>query len=138
MSEVLSGGCACGAVRYTSRGPALFALNCHCRDCQRESGGAFVPVLAVERAGFEFDGTPRRYTRTAASGYATTRLFCGDCGSPVFGFPGSAPELVTIRAGSLDDPSVFEPAIDVFTDSAQPWDCMDPDLPKATHLPEPT
>src|SRR6185436_2428547 len=104
----LSGGCACGAIRYTSTGDPLFALNCHCRDCQRESGSAFVPVLGVRKAGFVVArGSPRYFQIAADSGSTTTRAFCGDCGSPLFGLPGSAPEMVTIRAGSLDDPSGF-------------------------------
>jgi hypothetical protein len=43
--------------------------------------------------------------------------------------------MVTIRAGSLDDPSVFRPARDIFTLRAQPWDHMDPALPKSPKLP---
>jgi hypothetical protein len=91
-----------------------------------------VPVLGVAKRGFEVTkGSPRYFSFTAASGYATMRAFCGDCGSPLFGLPGSAPEMVTLRAGSLDDPSVFRPAHNIFTASAQPWDAMDPDLPRA-------
>jgi hypothetical protein len=134
---VLSGGCACGAIRYTCTADPLFSLNCHCRDCQRESGSAFIPVLAVPRVAFAVArGTPRNFELTADSGHTTTRAFCGDCGSPLFGLPGSAPEIVTLRAGSLDDPSSFRPGQDIFTASAQPWDYMNPDLPKAIKLPE--
>ena len=102
---ILSGGCACGAIRYTCTANPLFSLNCHCRDCQRESGSAFVPVLAVPKAAFGItQGSVRYFKLTADSGHATARAFCGDCGSPLFGLPGSAPEIVTIRAGSLDEP----------------------------------
>jgi len=133
---ILSGGCACGAIRYTCEADPLFSLNCHRRDCQRESGSAFVPVLVVPRVAFEVTrGTARLFELTADSGHVTARAFCGDCGSPLFGLPGSAPEIVTIRAGSLDEPSAFRPSQDIFTSSAQPWDHMDPDLPKAVRLP---
>jgi len=133
----ISGGCACGAVRYASSGEAIFALNCHCRDCQRESGSAFIPVLGVAKSTFTvIQGTPRSFTVTADSGYPTTRLFCGDCGSPLYGMPSSAPDLVTIRVGSLDDPSVFRPSQNIYTARAQPWDCMEPALPKVAGLPE--
>ena len=134
---ILSGGCACGAIRYACTAAPLFSLNCHCRDCQRESGSAFVPVLGVRKAAFAVSqGSPRYFEVTADSGHATTRAFCGDCGSPLFGLPGSAPEIVTIRAGSLDDPSTFRPSQDIYTASAQPWDCMNPELPKAIKLPD--
>ena len=132
----LSGGCACGAIRYTCTAAPLFALNCHCRDCQRESGSAFAAILAVPRAGFTVtQGSPGRFTVTADSGHPTTRVFCPSCGSPLFGLPGSAPEMVTIRAGSLDDPAAFRPTQEIFTASAQPWDHMDPALPKVRKLP---
>jgi hypothetical protein len=133
----LSGGCACGAIRYTCTADPLFSLNCHCRDCQRESGSGFIPVLAVPRAAFAVTrGSPSFFTLTADSGHPTTRAFCATCGSPLFGLPGSAPEIVTIRAGSLDDPGAFRPSQDIFTASAQPWDHMSPALLKARKLPE--
>jgi len=136
--STLSGGCACGAIRYACPTPALFSLNCHCRDCQRESGSAFVPVVAVSRTAFEIaKGTPKYFGITADSGHTTTRAFCGDCGSPLFGLPGRVPEIVTIRAGSLDEPGSFEPSQDIFTASAQPWDYMNPALPKVSRLPDP-
>ena len=136
MPASFSGGCACGAVRYECTGEPLFALNCHCRDCQRESGSAFAAVLGVPRAAFRLTrGSPKHFDLKADSGYATRRVFCGECGSPLFGEPGSRPDMVTIRAGSLDDPSDFRPSQDIFIVSAQPWDHMNPRLPKVPRLP---
>lgn len=137
MRAPFSGGCACGAIRYKCEGEVLFSLNCHCRDCQRETGSAFAPVLAVPRATFTLtNGSPRYFELTADSGRPTKRAFCANCGSNLFGEPSSSPAIVTIRAGSLDDPSIFRPAQDIYTASAQPWDYMNPDLPKAPKLPQ--
>jgi len=137
MPAPFSGGCACGAIRYECQGEPLFSLNCHCRDCQRETGSAFAPILAVLRATFTLtQGSPTYFELTADSGQTTKRAFCPDCGSRLFGQPGSRPDIVTIRAGSLDDPSAFRPNQDIFTASAQPWDYMNPNLPKAPKLPE--
>ena len=137
MQSPISGGCACGAVRYECTADPLFALNCHCRDCQRETGSAFAPILAVPRAAFAVTrGTPKHFASRSDSGYTTRRAFCDACGARLFGEPGSRPDMVTIRAGSLDDPSVYTPSRDIFTASAQPWDHMNPDLPKASGLPE--
>jgi hypothetical protein len=135
MPTRFSGGCACGAIRYDCTADPLFAVNCHCRDCQRETGGAFTPVLGVSKAHFTLtQGEPRFFGVTADSGYPTRRAFCGACGSPLFGQPDSRPDLITIRAGSLDDPRIFRPTQDIFTESAQPWDHMNPDLAKAAKL----
>ena len=137
MPTPFAGGCACGAVRYVCTAEPLFALNCHCRDCQRETGSAFAPVLAVPKAAFTLThGSPQSFALKADSGHTTMRVFCAACGSPLFGLPGSRPDLVTIRAGSLDDPSEFRPSQDIYTASAQPWDYMNPELPKVPKLPE--
>jgi len=136
MSELFSGGCACGAIRYSAEGEPLFSMNCHCRDCQRETGSAYAAVLAIPGATFKvIQGTPKYFDLTADSGHTTRRCFCGDCGSPLFGRPGVGGDIVTIRVGSLDDPSIFRPSQDIYTSSAQPWDYMNPDLPKAPKLP---
>jgi hypothetical protein len=136
MSAPFSGGCACGAIRYSADGEPLFSMNCHCRDCQRETGSAYAAVLAVPKATFKVtQGKPKYFELTADSGNKTTRAFCCSCGSPLFGLPGISPDIVTIRVGSLDDPSVFRPSQDIYTASAQPWDCMNPDLSKSPKLP---
>ena len=106
-------------------------MNCHCRDCQRETGSAYAAVLAVAGASFQvIKGSPRYFDLTADSGHTTRRCFCGDCGSPLFGRPGAGGDIVTIRVGSLDDPSIYRPNRDIYTSSAQPWDYMNPSLPK--------
>jgi hypothetical protein len=63
------------------------------------------------------------------------RAFCPNCGSRVFSLPPFAPDLMVLYATSLDDPSIFKPAMDIFTSSAQPWDFMDPSLPKFPKMP---
>ena len=135
MDTALSGGCACGAVRYACTAEPMFALNCHCRDCQRETGSAYAPILAVPSAAFAVThGSPAYFDVTADSGYVTRRAFCARCGSTLFGEPGSRTDMVTIRAGNLDDPSIFRPTRNVFVASAQPWDHMDPALPRVAKL----
>ena len=133
MPASIFGGCACGAIRYCYEGEPVLALNCHCRDCQRETGSAFASILIVRRAAFRLiQGTPKYFDLNADSGRTTRRNFCGDCGSPLFG---SGLDFVNIRVGSLDDPSVFRPSQDIYTASAQPWDYMNPALPKSPKLP---
>src|SRR5713101_3040943 len=137
MSTPFSGGCACRAIRYECTAEPLLALNCHCRDCQRETGSAYAPVLAVPKTAFTLtQGSPKYFALTADSGQTTKRAFCAECGSPLFGLPGSRPDLVTLRVGSLDNPSEFRPSQDIYTVSAQPWDYMNPELPKVLKLPE--
>lgn len=133
MPACTTGGCACGAIRYQFTGEPLVSLNCHCRDCQRETGAGCAPILIITAASFTITrGTPRHFDVIADNGRTATRAFCADCGCTLFG-PG--PDTVNIRAGSLDEPGVFRPRMDIYTASAQPWDLMDPALPKTPKLP---
>ena len=61
--------------------------------------------------------------------------FCSNCGARLFGKPQVMQQFTVIFAGSLDDPSWFRPGMDIYTSSAQPWDHMDPALPKYSTYP---
>jgi hypothetical protein len=131
MATTRTGGCLCGAVRYESAGDAVFSLQCHCRDCQRSSGTAYIAAMRVPADDFRItQGAPKRYISKADSGNEITRAFCGDCGSPLYVQVSTRPDIVGLRVGTLDDPSIFRAEADIFVKSAQPWDHMDPALPK--------
>jgi hypothetical protein len=125
-----SGGCACRAIRYQCDSAPLLMLNCHCRDCQQASGSGYAAVAVMRADVVHVTGTPRYYSRVGDSGGTIERGFCEQCGSPLFGRIEKRPQLLLLRAASLDDPSMFKPAADVFTDSAHAWDAMDPAVAK--------
>ena len=120
----ITGGCACGAVRYVVSAEPVLMLNCHCRDCQRATGGAYAPVVVVPRTAVQITGELRYYNVTGESGGVVERGFCPNCGSRVAGLLGRIPDIVGLLAGSLDDPSLHRPTVDIFTASAHPWDHM--------------
>src|SRR6478736_2080354 len=120
MSQPRTGGCLCGAIRYETVGDSVFTLRCHCRDCQRQSGAAHVPAARFPSAVFRIlQGTPMRYVTKADSGNDIVRVFCGNCGTPLY-----------VQGCTLDDPSWFKPDADIFMKSAQPWDHDQPNVPK--------
>ena len=103
-------------------------FKCHCRDCQRVTGGAFVAGLLVPGTAFRLTNGELRYHFTPSlAGGLHKRGFCPECGSRLTG--GESDErprsFVGITAGSLDDPTWFRPTMDIFTCDAQPWDPMD-------------
>jgi hypothetical protein len=120
MSESISGGCACGAVRYTADAPMLM-MNCHCRDCQRATGAGYAPFAISTRASVTITGGLHYRDTSGGSGKGVRRGFCPACGSPVMIEVGVALNVVGFYAASLDHPSGFAPTMDIFTDSAQPW-----------------
>ena len=136
MATKFTGGCLCGAVRYECAADPVMTGNCHCRDCQKSGGGAFAPALAVPAVALKITGTVKYYDKKGDSGQIVSRGFCPNCGARLFGKPKAMPEITVVLAGSLDDPSWFRPAMDLYTASAQPWDHMNPELPKFSRMPE--
>ncbi len=104
--------------------------NCHCRDCQRSTGSAYAPMIGVPTSEVKITGEIRWYDRRADSGSVARRGFCPICGARLFAKSSADPSIIEIHAGTLDDPSCFEPAEDIFTASAQRWDYMNPALQK--------
>jgi hypothetical protein len=75
-------------------------------------------------------GQPRHFEKAAESGNIAKREFCPVCGTPLFASSSAAIGYIGVKAASLDHPSWFKPEADVWVASAQPWDCLDPGIPK--------
>jgi hypothetical protein len=125
------GGCACGAIRYECTAPPLRMVNCHCRDCQHASGSAYSASLIMSAGTVRLvSGECKEYGVVADSGNVARREFCGVCGTPLFARSLARPDFLVVKAASLDDSSWFAPEADVWVESAQPWDHMNPSTPK--------
>ncbi len=125
MPAKFTGGCACGATRYEITAEPIAMFNCHCRDCQRTSGGPYTPVFYVPAEAFKITkGAPKYFGTASETGGENERGFCPECGSRLFG--GRSEHGQGITASSLDDPTVYAPQFEIWTTDAQPWDHMDP------------
>ncbi|MBO9712893.1 GFA family protein [Sphingomonas sp.] len=105
MSEqVMTGGCQCGRVRYSVRVENDEAYLCHCRMCQRATGGFAAAFKNVLQADLEWTHPPDEY----ASSPIAMRGYCKDCGTPLtFRYPDSP--KIDLTVGSFDDPSGLRP-----------------------------
>ena len=100
-----SGGCQCGRVRYSVEVDPAEAYLCHCRMCQRATGGFAASFVSVKRGDIDWEGEPDLY---ASSSFAK-RPFCSNCGTPLgFGFDEGS-ENYDLTVGSFDDPADFRP-----------------------------
>ena len=80
---------------------------CHCRECQYISGGSANVIIAMPKDGFRYTrGEPKPFQRTDIDN-AVVREFCGNCGTPITSLPGSMPDMVIIKVGTMDDPAEF-------------------------------
>lgn len=135
MSTPITGGCACGAIRYDCTADPLFTAHCQCRDCQRTSGTGHLSILIVPKAAATLSGEPTFYKTVGDSGQSVERGFCPRCGSPVLGRYSGFPDALGLPAGCLDDPARFAPSVVIYSGSALPWDVMDPSLPAFEKMP---
>ena len=121
--ENLTGGCACGAIRYKLTASPLIVHACHCRDCQRITGSAFVINLWIERKFVETDSPALKSFRLAGgSGKPHDVFFCSECGVYVWSHYHGAPgDFLFVRAGTLDNPDAVTPDVHIFTRSKVPW-----------------
>lgn len=102
----MTGGCQCGRIRYSVRVEDFDAALCHCRMCQRATGGAFAAYKAVSRDALRWEREPDWYRSSPIA----HRPFCSACGTPLgFAFIAHA-EDVDLTIGSFDDPARFRPA----------------------------
>jgi hypothetical protein len=128
----LTGGCACGRVRYKLTNNPLIVHACHCRDCQRITGGAFVINIWMEKQFVESigDAAPKSHRLAGGTGQAHEVFFCGECGTYVWSdYHGAPNDAYFVRAGTLDKPEAVVPDVHIFTRSKVPWLQLPKDAP---------
>jgi len=121
MSVSREGGCACGAVRYRLTSEPLFVHCCHCLNCQRQTGSAFVINVLIEADRVELlAGDPQPVEVPRDDGSTQTIYRCPSCQIAVYS-QYARPEVRFLRAGTLDDPASVAPDVHIFTRSKLPW-----------------
>lgn len=118
----IAGGCLCGRIRFNAEADPILVAVCHCKNCQKQAGTAFTTVIGVPDDSFKVEGILSTYLDSeTGSGTPMQRNFCPNCGSPVTTKATYMPAITWIKAGTLDDVSWVQPAMEIFCDQAQPW-----------------
>lgn len=130
MPAGLGGGCACGQVRYRLLTPPMIVHCCHCTDCQRQTGSAFVLNAVIETARVErVSGQTNLIALPTESGLPHRVARCALCGTAVWSHYGGRLLDCFVRAGTLDRPSSLPPDVHIFTRSKLPWVLLPADAP---------
>jgi hypothetical protein len=121
MSAAQEGGCACGQIRYRLTSEPMFTHCCHCLNCQRQTGSAFVINLLIETDRVELlAGEPQAVDAPRDDGSVQRIFRCPTCQVAVFSEYGR-PEVKFVRGGTLDEPRSVAPDIHIFTKSKVGW-----------------
>lgn len=128
------GGCLCGRVRYQYRGEIDELSMCHCTQCRKAQGSAFVAVAPVRSQDFmivqgrdclkEYRATPGK-----------SRVFCSECGSPLYSARDDRPDVKRLRLGTLDTPVRPGTRYHAFVASKADWFDITDGLPQYPYFP---
>lgn len=128
MSGSREGGCACGAVRYRLTSDPLFTHCCHCLNCQRQTGSAFVINVLIEADRVQLLAGAPQPVEAPRDGSKQLIFRCPTCQVAVFSQYGR-PEVMFVRGGTLDQPSGIAPDVHIFTRSKLPWITLPDSVP---------
>jgi hypothetical protein len=127
MTTAITGSCFCKAVQYRITSAIPLAVNCHCNNCKKINGGAFSSLAVVKEKRLEIT--------SGMASLATYQLnenlvkhFCGRCGSPIYNRNSRYPGRCMVALGSLDNPTVVTPSVNVHCENRLAWVILDDKL----------
>ncbi|MBL4757946.1 MAG: GFA family protein [Rhizobiales bacterium] len=136
MPKNITGSCLCGAVHYESNESSMVTAHCHCVHCRKSSGTGHCTHAGISKNNFTVSGRIEFYDHPTDSGNIVSRGFCPTCGCAIYSTNSNHPDMVFLRASSLDDPEIARPQIVVYASRAPSWDLVDPALPSFAEMPE--
>ncbi|MFY0612555.1 MAG: GFA family protein [Hyphomicrobiaceae bacterium] len=122
-----TGGCQCGAVRYTWSTKRITAYACHCRECQKQSASAFAISVPAWARDLDVSGPLQAYERGTDSGSTTNCWFCQTCGTRIYHQSARSSEMVTLKGGTLDNALELQPVAHLWVSRQHRWVRLAPD-----------
>ena len=130
MPDTFEGGCACGEVRYRLASVPMFVNCCHCTECRRQTGSAFVVNGVIETSRIDVvSGQPEAVAVPTGSGRPHDIYRCPTCRIALWSDYGRRPALRFVRIATLDNPAALPPNAQIFTRSKLPWVKLSQDIP---------
>jgi len=118
----LDGGCICGQLRYRVTDTPLAVMMCHCRNCQQRTGSAFSLAMLTFRHTFEVTaGETLSADLPGGSGALHRQHICPHCFTRTHTEMLAHPDIINVRPGTLDDPTIAHPIAQIWTSLAHPW-----------------
>lgn len=122
-----TGTCSCGDIQYRLTSAPMFVHCCHCYDCQKQTGGAFVINALIEADRVEIiEGTPHGVSMPTESGRPHIIYRCPKCQVALWSIYGGRHQLRFVRVSTLDEPHEIFPDVHIFTRSKVPWVVLPP------------
>lgn len=126
---MIKGSCLCGAVRYEYAGEIAEISMCHCSQCRKAQGTAYIAVSPVESAKFRITAGAE-VLKEYRSMPIKARVFCSNCGSPIYSARDDLPDIKRLRIGTIDTPFTCANQYHIFVGSKAPWHEITDDHPQ--------
>ena len=126
---MIRGGCLCGAVRYEYDGEITELSMCHCSQCRKAQGSAFVAASPIDAAKFRLLQGADVLKEYRAVPYKA-RVFCSVCGSPIYSARDDLPGVKRLRLGTVETPFTCANAYHQYTHSRAAWFAIADGLPQ--------
>lgn len=127
MTTVITGSCFCKTVRYQISSGISMAVNCHCNNCKKINGGAFASLAVVKERHLQITSGKEALATYQVSDNLV-KHFCSHCGTPIFNRNSRYPGRCMVALGSLDDPAVVTPSVNVHCENQLNWVIIDEKL----------
>ena len=128
---MVTGSCLCGEIKFQITGQLNHIQICHCQQCRKAQGGPLATNIPVCTRNLTFvKGEEYLQEFESLTRKGKSRVFCRRCGSPIFSRLDTAPAVIRVRAGTLDEPFASELALHQFVASKASWWTIDDELPQ--------
>lgn len=128
------GSCLCGSVRYEIHGDISSPIICHCQKCRKVNGSAYAVNGLIKSAEFKLLTDPA-VLKEYSSSEGVYRVFCGNCGAPIYSRRDNDPAHYRLRLGLLDTPLPQPPQAHIFVASKAEWEQICDNLPQYAERP---
>lgn len=120
MIETSAGTCLCKSVKYVISEEIKSVVNCHCKTCKKITGAAFETIVVIDEKSLEIvEG--RELLSVYQISETADKYFCSNCGTPIYNLLMNYPGRCMVQVGSLDQPDLVTPAVNIFCESMLPW-----------------
>jgi len=124
-----TGSCLCRSIQYEIKGELGNFGYCHCMSCRKASGSAHAANSPVNRDQFTLIGNSTSL-REYESSPGKFRVFCSNCGSPIFAYLSKSPNMIRMRLGSLDTPFTKHAKAHTFVSDKASWEVIEGEIPQ--------
>lgn len=130
-----SGGCRCGEITLAISNKPKMTTQCHCQDCQKATGTGHISLAFFAENDVKINGIAKGYTVTTDRGNQSTRYFCPNCGSRLYGINSGRHGIISVAVGCLDENSWYSPNAVVYCKHRPVWDATSTDIPNFDEMP---